>query len=261
MGAGYFNDGTVDVEIGEHVFMTASIPRRNVVLEPHDDPAVVLDSGGGILDLEVAGQRVRDNLGDAERYIYELLLGLAVSDPGDLAHEDNRGHRSVFGDSVCLGGQGEVRGSRFADMRFDFLSPEKSSEPAWGVVPATPGVYPGTSTLRNYAVGGVSLGTGGEMRIEMARSWPLREIPRARGARTSLPPRGAVMRFTVSAAAIAGTSNLAAYVEVLVRSIGPGPVDLTANGNTYHDVVLENVRPGHTDRKFTTVEFEFLKQI
>jgi hypothetical protein len=69
------------------------------------------------------------------------------------------------------------------------------------------------------------------------------------------------MRFTVSAAAIAGTSNLAGYVEALVRSIGPGPVDLTGNGNTYSDVVLANARPGHTDRKFTMVEFEFLKQV
>ena len=261
MAEGYFNDGTVNVEIGEHVFVMPSIPRRNIILEPHGDPATVLDSGGGILDLEVAGQRVRDNLGDAERYIYELLLGLAESDPGDLAHEDNRGHRSVMGDSVCIGGQGEVRGSKFADMRFDFLSPEKSSEPAWGVVPATPGVYPGTSTLRNYAVGGVSLGTGGELRIEMTRSWPMREIPRARGARTSVPARGAVMRFSVSAATIAGTSNLALTLENLARSIGPGLVNLTGNGNTYADVVLENARPGHTDRKFTTVEFEFLKQI
>ncbi len=261
MAEGYFNDGTVNIELGEHVFVTPTGGRRNVVLEPHDAAAVVLASGGGTLDLEVVGQRVRDNLGDAEAYIYNIFLALATSDAGDLAHEDNRGHRSVFGDSICVSGTGEVRAFEFADMRLDFQSPEKSSEPAWGAVPAAPGVYPGTSTLQDYAAGGVSLGTGGLMRIEMYRAWPLREIPRARGARTSVPPRGAVMRFIVIAATVAGTANLAADLETLMRTIGPGQVDLTANGNTFEDVVLEGMRPRHTDRKQTMVEFEFIQQI
>jgi len=258
---GYFNDGTVNVELGEHVFVTPTGARRNVALEPHDDPAVVLDSGGGTFELQVTGQRVRDNLGDAERYIYQLLLALATSEPGDLAHENNRGYRSVFGDSACVSGEGDVQGSRFADMRFDFASPEKSSEPAWGAVPATPGIYAGTSTLRNYAAGGVSLGTGGEMRTEMYRAWPLREIPRARGSRTSVPPRGAVMKFLVRTAWPETTVNLARDLEDLMRTIGPRQVDLTANGNTYEDVVLAAMRPGHTDRKFTMVEFELLQQL
>ena len=261
MAEGYFDDGTVNVELGEHVFVTPTGARRNVVLEPHDDPAVVLDSGGGAFDLEVTGQRVRDNLGDAERYIYELLLALATSEPGDLAHENNRGYRSVFGDSVCVSGEGEVRAFSFADMKLDFRCPEKSSEPAWGAVPATPGTYAGTATLQDYAAGGINLGTGGEMRIEMYRSWSLREVPRARGARTSVPPRGAVMRFLVRTAWEEGVTNLAVLLENLMRTIGPRQVDLTANGNTYEDVVLDGMRPGHTDRKFTTVEFELTQQI
>ena len=261
MGEGYFRDGTVNVELGEHVFVTPLARRRNVVLEPHDRAAVVLDSGGGILELEVTGQRVREDLGDAERYIYEILADLAASDPGDLGHEDNRGHRSVFGDSVCTSAVGEVHAYRFADMRLTFGSPEKSSEPAWSSVPSAPAAYAGTTTQQDYQAGGVSLGVGGAMRIEMHRSWPLREVPRARGARTTVPPRGAVVRLFVEAASVADTVNLAADLENLVRQIGPRRVDLTGNGNTFEDVALESVTPRHTDRKHTMVQFEFLKEI
>ena len=261
MADGYFNDGTVNIELGEHVFVTPFGRRRNVILELHDDPASVLASGGGALELDVRAQRVRDNLGDAERYIYEYLHSLATSDPGDLGHEDNRGHHSVFGDSVCVGAEGVVSANQFADMRLAFESPEKSSEPAWGSVPAAPATYAGTSTLQDYAAGGVNLGVGGLMGIEMQRSWPLREIPRARGARTTMPPRGAAMRFIVTAARVAGTANLAADLEGLMRSIGPGKMDLTGNGNTFEDVLLQAMRPAHTDHKHTMVEFVFVKQI
>ena len=261
MADGYFNDGTVNIELGEHVFVTPFGRRRNLILEPHDDSASVLASGGGVLGLEVTAQRVRSNLGDAERYVYEHLHSLATSDPGDLGHEDNRGHRSVFGDSVCVSAVGEVRACRFADVSLDFVSAEKSSEPAWGSVPAAPATYAGTSTLQDYAAGGVNLGVGGLMRIEMHRAWPLREVPRARGARTTVPPRGAVMRFIVTAAWVAGIANLAADIEGLMRSIGPGEIDLTGNGNTFGNVLLEAMRPRHTDLKHTMVEFEFVKEI
>ncbi len=265
MGAGYFNDGMVNIELGAHVFATPSGLRVNVAPEPHDEAARIHDSGGGILELEVTAQRVRANLGDAERYIYEHLHTLATSDPGDLGFEDNRGNRHVFGDSVCAGGLGEVRAFKFADMRLDFLSPEKASEPAWGGVPAAPGAYPGTSALQNYQAGGVTLGVGGTMRIEMMRLYDLRQVPRARGSRTSIPPRGTLLRFIVSADRVADAAppygGLATDLENLMRSIGPRPVDLTANGNTYEDVVLESMRPGHTDMKATSVEFEFVKEL
>ena len=45
------------------------------------------------------------------------------------------------------------------------------------------------------------------------------------------------------------------------RSIGAGPVDLTANGNTYADVLLEAVRPKHGDRAHTSFEAEFIQGI
>ena len=146
MAGGYFNDGALDLELGEHAFATPSAARRNVVLTPGNRTAAVLDSGGGMLNVEVTAQRLRANLGDAERYIYELFADLAASGPGDLGVEDNRGSRHVFGDSICIGAMGEVKAFRFADMRLTFLSPEKSSEPAWGSIPTSPPPYAGGST-------------------------------------------------------------------------------------------------------------------
>ena len=261
MAEGYFNDGTVNIELGEHVFATPLGNRRNVVLEPHDAAAVVLDSGGGMLDIEVTGQRVRDNLGDAEAYIYNLFLALATSEPGYLGCEDNRGYRYVFRDAVCVSARGEVQAFKMADMDLRFACAESPELPAWGAVPASPATYPGTSTLQDYAMGGRSLGTGGSMRIEMSRAWPVREVPRARGARTSIPPRGAVMRFVVFAATLGDADPLLFAIRRATQRLGPRAADLTANGNTFADVVLEGTRPRHTDRKQTMVEFEFIQQI
>jgi len=263
MPGGYFNDGNGTlVELGEHAFATPTAFRRNIVHEPYGLPARVLDSGGGILDIEVTGQRVRSNLGDAERYIYELFSALAASGPGDLGVEDNRLFRQVFGDSICVGAVGEVRAFKFADMLFSFQCPEKSSEPAWGgPPPGTPSPYAGTSTAQDYAAGGVALGIGVGMRIELIRVWPLREIPRARGARTSEPHRAAQIRFIVRAHALADAVHLAAYLESLARQIGPRKVDLTGNGNTFTDVVLDSLRPAHTDQKATDFEAEFVKRL
>ncbi len=260
MAEGYFDDGTVHVELGAHVFATPGGRRRIVRLQPHSRPGAVLDSGGGVLELEVTGQRLRANLGDAERYIYEQLRALATSDPGELGFEDNRGYRHVFGDSVCLGGIGEVFGYKFVSIRFDFESPEKSSVPAWGSVPAAPGAYPGTATFQDYSAGGVNLGLGGAMRIEMRRSMPLREVPRARGSRASVPPYGAEFRFVVEAARVAGAETLATDIEDLQRQVS-GRVNLVANGNVYRGVLLEGVRPRHTDKRHTGLEIVFVQDI
>jgi hypothetical protein len=162
---------------------------------------------------------------------------------------------------VCIGAVGEVRAFRFVEVELDFQCPEAPDGPAWGTVPAPPAQWPGTSTSQDYAAGGVALGVGGTMRIEMARRFPVRPLPRARGARACGPPSGAHVRFIVTAHLLAGGDNLAAALQELERSIGPGPVDLTANGNTYADVLLESVRPKHGDRAHTSFEAEFLQQI
>jgi hypothetical protein len=214
-----------------------------------------------MMAVPVTGQRLRANLGDAERYIYELLLALAGSTAGTLGVEDAVANRATFGQAVCIGASGLVQGFRFADMRLDFMTPEKSAEPAWGAIPATPGTYGGTSTAVDYAAGGIALGVGAGMRIEMARQYPLREIPRARGSRARGPARGAAMRLIVTSHAVGAGLHLARYLEDLARQIGPLPVDLTGNGNTYADVVLESLRPRHTDFRATTFEAEFAQQL
>jgi hypothetical protein len=259
---GYFDDGTVQVELGEHAFATPAPERRNVILEAHDRPAEVLDSGGGMMGVQVTGQRLRANLGDAERYIYELLVSLALAEPGDLGLEDSQGNRSTFGEAVCVGAAGEVQAFRFAEAQMEFLSPEKATEPAWGAVPAAPATYGGTDTLQDYSAGGVQIGTHPVgMRIEMLRSHPLREVPRARGARTRGPAFGAHVRFIVTSHAVTTGQHLAAYLEGLSRQIGPRPVDLTANGNTYSGVILEALRPDHTDGRHTRFVAEFVREI
>ena len=253
MPGGYFNDGNgTHVELGEHAFATATAYRRNVIREPYATPyggaARVMDSGGGILDVEATGQRVRANMGDAERYIYELFRALAFSGAGDLGVEDNRIFRQVYGDSVCVGATGEVRAFKFADMRFSFLSPEKSGEPAWGGPPPdAPLPYAGTSTAQDYAAGGVTLGIGVSMRIELIRSWPLREIPRARGARTTEPHRAAQIRFIVQCGALANAVHLAAYLENLARQIGPRHAQCSFdNFVVYEESTTEN-RPSQRE--------------
>ncbi len=261
MAGGYFNDGNINIELGAHVFASPTAFRRNVILAPADIQAEVLTSGGGALELEVTGQRVRSNLGDAERYIYEILRDLATSDPGNLGVEDNRDFNHVFSDSVCIAASGEVEAFQFADMRFTFLSPEKSSEPAWVANPLSPSSYVGTSTSQDYAAGGVTLGLGVRMRIEMMRTWELRELPRARGARTSSTHRNAQIRLIVESHLVADTVNLAQDLEDLARLIGPEPVTLTGNGNAYFSCVLESLRPMHTDLKATAFETEFVQEI
>ena len=265
---GYFTDGTIHVELGTHAFFTPSGYRRNVVLEPHGRAARVLDSGGGIVQMAVTGQELRANLGDAERYIYEHFHALAASAPGTLGVEDNLSNRATAGQAVCIGASGAVHAFRFADMRFEFYAPAKAAEPAWGSVPAAPATYAGTGTLQDYGVsggdagGGVTLGTApASMRIDMVRQYPLRQVPRARGARSCGPVRGAHLRFTVISHAVVTAQHLAAYLQDLERQIGPRPVDLTGNGNTYEDVVLESLRAAHTDRRHTQFEAEFLLEV
>ena len=188
---GYFDDGTRHVDLGYHVFATPSAYRRNVRREPHASVASVMSSGGGVLELAVTGQRDRANLGDAERWLYERLRALAFTGPGELGCEDHLGNRATFAQCVCTGAAGEVHAFRFAELQAEFLCPEASSAPAWGSVPAAPGFYAGSVWEQQYEAGGVALGHHAEgLRMEMQRGWPLREIPRARGARSRGPVSG-----------------------------------------------------------------------
>jgi len=261
MAAGYFNDGTIHIRLGDHVFATPGVVRRNVILEPQGIPASVLDSGGGIQQIDLTAQAVRENLGDAERYIYEVFHALATSAPGDLGFEDYRGYRHVFANAVCVRASGEVKAFKFVEMRLHFDAPEVLSGPAWGIVPGSPPPYAGSSTSQVYKAGGVTLYLGVSMRIEMHRSYPLRVIPRARGARPGENVSGAQLRFIVGSAAVANATNLGYYLEALARFLGPRKVNLTGNGNTYADVVFDGMRVVHTDKMVTSFETEFVQAV
>lgn len=274
MAGGYFNDGAgVNVELGEHVFVTPRVViRRNVLLAPHAAPAELLPSGGGSAELQVTGQRLRANMGDAERYVVELFEALAESEPGELGYEDNRGHCCRYPDAVCVGAVGTVEAFRFVEMQLEFVSPEveapstttttEGGECGCGALPATPATYAGTDTLQDYAAGGVQIGTHPtSLRIEMMRAYPLREIPRARGAREGAPPRGAHLRLIVRGDVVVAPQNLSNRLANLARDIGPGAVNLTGNGNTFGGCVLESLRAGHTDERHTTVEATFIREV
>jgi hypothetical protein len=259
---GYFDDGTWAVDLGHHVFATPSVVRRNLRLDRHDAVGVIHTAGGGSVELQVTGQRCRTNLGDAERWLYERLRALACSGPGALGCEDHVGNRAMFANCVCTGAAGEVQAFRFAEISAEFLCPEVSIAPGWGAVPAEPAFYAGSLWEQTYTAGGVAIGHHAEgMRFEMQRQYPLREIPRARGARSRGPVSGAVIRLVVTSHATVTAEHLARYLEDLARSIGACPVDLVANGQTYEDVVLERLSPTHTDRRWGQFTAEFIQAV
>jgi hypothetical protein len=215
-----------------------------------------------VLALRVTGQRLRANLGDAERYMLELFRALALSGPGTVGVEDETGRRATFGGCVCLRARGQVRAFRFAEMELDFACPERSEQPAWDGVPAPPLTYPGTDTLQDYSAGGVPLGHHPTaLRVEMRRERPPREVPRARGARAGGPEAGARLGLTVVSYALATGEHLADYLDELVRGIGPGPVELAGNGNVLGQGLLERVRAVHTDETQTRLELEFAVEL
>ncbi len=262
MASGYFNDGQTHVELGAHVHGVPAIQRSDLIFSPPGRSACVLDQGGGVLDVSVTGQRLRDNLGDAERYLHDLMLALACSEPGVLGWEDNRGHRCTFGDAVCVRAEGRVSAMRFAELRCTFACPEAVSQPEWGSVPDVPAAYDGTSTAQDYAANGLQIGAYPvSLRIAMTRAYPLRPVPRARGARSRGPVSGAVLRLTVHASHRQADGSLPAALVELERQIGPGFVALTGNGNSYPNCFLSAVRPVPTDGDHTTFEAEFVRRI
>jgi len=262
LAAGYFDDGTIDIELGQHVFGVPATTHRALRTLPHGGPAHLHDSGGGSLELTVTGQRVRSNLGDAEWYAHVRLSALARSDPGTLACEDNRGNWMAYDHAVCIGGQATVQSFRFVTMDLDFLAPQKSGDAGHAAAPAAPATYPGRTGHLDYEADGIAIGhhpVG--LTIEMARQFPLREIPRARGARARGPRRGAEMRLTVRSHALVTTQHLSDYLSALARAIGPEPVNLTGNGNTYPGVVLEELRPAQTDQPWTAFDAIFVEAL
>ncbi len=221
MPAGYFDDGERCVELGEHVFATAGLARSNLLLEPAGRGGRLLENGGGVLALTVTGRRLRANLGDAERYLHELLCALAVSGSGTLGVEDALGRRSTFGNAVCTAARGVVHGRRYVEVECEFACAESEVAPGWSTPPATPDTYPGTCTEQQYVAGGVALGTGAGMRVQMRRRYAVRTTPRARGARAVGPQRGAHLRLVVLAHLRAAAEALPSALADLARASAP----------------------------------------
>ena len=259
--SGYFTDGTISVELGEYVFATPATQRPIAQLDPPGLPASLLDAGGGVVEVNVTAQRLRANLGDAERYGFELLQALATSGAGELGIEDARGNRYTLSDAACVSGSARVEAFRLCSVDLTFQAPQAAAAPDWTTPPAPPAEWPGTATLQDYAAGGVDLGIGGSMDIEMVRSWPSRMIPRARGARMAEPPSGASLSFLLHVHAKPDSQSLPAYLQETARHVGPRAVDLTANGNTYSDVLLRGLWPDHADRGATSFRAEFVKEL
>lgn len=256
--AGYFED-TDKLDLGEHVFATP-IGRRQVRRNSlPGQSAHVHAKGGGILRLEVTAQRLRENLGDAERWIYSRLASLLTAGPGLLAYEDAHGQAHAYDGCVLLGADAQVEAYRWATMTLDMACPETDAAATPGSMPPAPGAYSGTSTAQDYAAGGQDLGRGGRLTLEASRSSMLREIPRARGARPSQPKSGGEIRLMVEGAVVASGQPVGETIESVARSIGAAEVTLSGNGNSYDTCVLEDVSPEHTDWRHTTLTFQFVQ--
>jgi hypothetical protein len=265
MAGGYFSDAETSIELGEHVAAEPADARLNLAL-PGPRAARFLAAGGGVCELQLTAGRLRANLGDAECYAYNLLESLAASGAGELALEDERGRRQVFGQAVCVGGSARVRALRYVQIQAEFLCPERESQPSWAAIPSPPATYPGTSTAQDYAIqqGGaepIPLGLGGAMAMEMARDYEPTELPRLRGARSSAPPHSAHIRLTVTAARACGAAHAASDLDDLARAVGPAEITLLANGVAYDSLLLDRVDARPAGARHCLVEFGFLKEL
>lgn len=258
--SGYFSSSGTTVEIGQRA-SGAGGGRHRVVRRSRPGAGAVHDSGGGVLEWELQSMRVRDNLGDAERWAYEVLSALIQAEPGEVGWEDGRGGRSVRSDALLVSGEATVSAYRVAELSLDWQAAQQSSTPSWSGAPAAPGTYAYTHTDQDYVAGGESLGTAGSMTLEAYRSGDLREVPRARGSRRGMQLRDAEMRLIVEADLMVGTAHLADAADQVARAIGTRPVSLGANGVWYTECVLSGWSPEQTTRRSTRVRWEFVQDL
>jgi hypothetical protein len=69
------------------------------------------------------------------------------------------------------------------------------------------------------------------------------------------------MACHVRSHAVVGGASMAGYLAGLAAAIGPRHVTLSGNGNTYENVLLQELRPTHTDRHHCEFEAEFVMQL
>jgi len=245
------------IEIGAHVFGTPGLQRNLIKRTPYNAPARIHDAGGGYLPLEITGQRLRDSTGDAEMWLYTRMRALAAQAHASAAYEDSRGYQHVYGDSLVTGAAGRVHGGRFAELRIDCQCPEASAAPAWAGAPAAPTTYPARTSAQDYEAGGVSLGYGGGLEFRLTRHADARMIPRARGARTTVPYSDVVLQIVATVWQRGDLDTATGEVADLYRGI-EGRVTLTGNGNTFTDCLLQRASCRHADVKALEVKLTFL---
>lgn len=259
---GYYktSNGT-KTDLGQHVFATPGVQRGMADVRLPGHPTRWHAQDGGVMQLEVTAQRQRSNLGDAEWWAYSRLRELVLAQKGLLAVSDALGNEHAFADAVMVSAEARVDAYELATLTLDMQCGESSSDAAYGTPPIEPATRAGTSTSQDYTANGVSLGVGGKMQFEAYRDTRIRPIPRARGARVSLPKAGGEMRIIITADLVADGSNIADQVEALARSISGQTLTISANGNEYTECLLADVRSQHTDWRNTTLDWTFLQDL
>lgn len=277
----YFDDGDIAVELGVAGYGTPDMSRETVRVELPDRPAEAHGLSGGVQNIQLTCGRKRANLGDAERYAFEKLKTLATSGYGVLGVRDWQTGRTMYShkweNAICVDASATIEA--FSDseswVAFDyrFLAPSAPPPttttaatttttwpPQWPA-PDPPSTYAGTSTSQDYTAGGVDLGVGGTMDVEMVRNAELRTVPRARGARPGGPESGAAIHLTVNSHIRADDTHIAQAIEDKVRAIPDGKIDLVANGVTYQDVLLRSINPEHGQQRTAAFTAEFVKEL
>lgn len=258
---GYYETEGTKVDLGQHVFATPGVQREMADARQPGHPTRWHPQGGGVMQLEVTAQRQRANLGDAEWWAYSRLRELALADKGLLAVSDALGNEHAFEAAVMVSAEARVDAYELATLTLDMQCGESSSDASYGSAPSEPAERTGATTSQDYTAGGVDLGVGGKMELEAYRNTRIRPIPRARGARVSLPESGGEMRLIITADLVAEGANLADEVESLARSISGQTITVSANGNEYTDCLLADVRSKHTDWRNTTLDWTFVQDL
>jgi len=168
---------------------------------------------------------------------------------------------------VALAGALFVRGSAIvhaltmAQMELEFIAPVASADPAFGSAPAEPGTYGGRTSDEDYEANSVSLGYGPVLQIAVDRQAQLRVVPRTLGSKAAGDPRGAVMALDITTDLVSDTDHWQVQMEDKWRSIGAAKMNVTGNGNTWSNCVLDSIRPEPTDVYATTLRYSFKREM
>jgi len=272
-GQGYFTGTSPDIGLGDYAFASAGLAQERITLDPSLPLAKVVTVHGGILAVNVVAYCERANLGDAEWWITTRLAALASSDAGILAVQDNHGRAVTYPDALFVSARANVEALTVGVIDMEFLAPLTSASPTWGEtgteteteswsgVPDEPDEYADRATSQDYACNGVEFGVGPMAQFAVDRAAQLRVIPRCKGARVSPAPQAAAMTIEIVADQVSDSDHWQVQTEDAFRTIGVAKRDLTGNGNTWDNCVLDAIDPSQTDDYWTTVTYRFLREL